>query len=250
MSEAEEAVKETVSADRPDQAAVEPVRFGFPGSLAPGAQRLALVGSFNDWDPQAHAMAKTATGDWTVVVHLRPGRYLYHIWVDGVPWLDPHDDGREPNTWGTEYSIRYVSRRVLAERVLKPIRGGAQAPLECQSEQTADAVIVRARGEIDLSTIPILEAALRAPLENGQHLIVDLTAVRYIDSTGLHTLLRSQEQLREKRLRVLVVVPPAAVIRKIFRISAVDKVFHLFPTLDEAMHSLRPDPSAPPPSAP
>ena len=195
-------------------------------------------------------MAKTATGDWTVVVHLRPGRYLYHIWVDGVPWLDPHDDGREPNTWGTEYSIRYVSRRVLAERVLKPIRGGAQAPLECQSEQTADAVIVRARGEIDLSTIPILEAALRAPLENGQHLIVDLTAVRYIDSTGLHTLLRSQEQLREKRLRVLVVVPPAAVIRKIFRISAVDKVFHLFPTLDEAMHSLRPDPSAPPPSAP
>jgi len=161
-----------------------------------------------------------------------------------------HDDGREPNTWGMEYSIRHIGRRVLAERVLKPIQGGAQVSLECHSEQTADAVIVRARGEIDLSTIPILEAALRAPLQNGQHLILDLTAVRYIDSTGLHTLLRSEEHMREKRLHVLVVVPPAAVIRKIFRISAIDKVIHLFPTLDEAVHSLRPDPSAPPPSAP
>ena len=139
---------------------------------------------------------------------------------------------------------------MLPERALRPIQGGAQVALECRSAQTAGAVIVRARGEIDLSTVPILESALRSSLENSQHLIVDLTAVRYIDSTGLHTLLRSEEHMREKRLHVLVVVPPAAVIRKIFRISAIDKVIHLFPTLDEAVHSLRPDPSAPPPSAP
>jgi anti-sigma B factor antagonist len=242
VSAAEEAVKQPVRAERPDQAAVEPVRFAFPGSSAPGAERLAVVGSFNGWDPQAHPMAKTVTGDWTLLVHLPPGRYLYHIWVDGVPWLDPHDDGREPNAWGTEYSIRYIGRRVLADRVLKPIQGGAQVALECHKERTANAVIVRARGEIDLSTIPILETALRDPLENGQHLIVDLTAVRYIDSTGLHTLLKSEEQLREKRLQVLVVVPPSAVIHRVFQISAIDKVIRLFPTLDEAVHSLRPDP--------
>jgi anti-sigma B factor antagonist len=247
VSEAEEAVKEPVPAHWRDQAAVEPVRFAFPGSLAPGAERLAVVGSFNGWDPQAHPMTKTAAGDWAVVVHLPPGRYLYNIWVDGVPWLDPQDDGREPNTWGTEYSVRYIRRSLLAERVLKPIGGGAQVPLECHSERTAEAVIVRASGEIDLSTIPVLEAALRDPLENGQHLIVDLTAVRYIDSTGLHALLRSEEHLRKQRLQVLVVAPPSALIRRIFQISAIDKVIRLFPTLDEAVRSLRPNPSAPPP---
>jgi anti-anti-sigma factor len=85
VTEAEEAVKEPVSADRPDQAAVEPVGFGFPGLLAPAAERIAVVGFFNGWDPTAHPMAKTAAGDWTVMVHLPPGRYVYNIWVDGVP---------------------------------------------------------------------------------------------------------------------------------------------------------------------
>jgi hypothetical protein len=34
---------------------------------------------------------------------------VYGFDVDGVFWLDPADEGRVLNAWGTEYSTRHVS---------------------------------------------------------------------------------------------------------------------------------------------
>src|SRR5262249_47038231 len=36
---------------------------------------VALVGDFNDWDPQATPLHPDRSGVWTVTVPLRPGRY-------------------------------------------------------------------------------------------------------------------------------------------------------------------------------
>jgi hypothetical protein len=47
-------------------------------------------------------------GDWVVKIDLPPGRTVYYFDVDGAYWLDPNDDGRIPNGWGSEYSVRYV----------------------------------------------------------------------------------------------------------------------------------------------
>jgi hypothetical protein len=69
---------------------------------------VAVIGSFNGWAPTAHRLARTADGGWTITVYLPPGRILYHFAVDGAFWLDPFDEGRVPNGWGTEYSVRYV----------------------------------------------------------------------------------------------------------------------------------------------
>lgn len=88
--------------------ALVPVAFRFPGHLAPMANRMAVVGSFNGWDPSSHPLKRTAVGDWTVTIHLPPGRTVYEFLVDGVMWLDPTDDGRAPNEWGSEDSVRYV----------------------------------------------------------------------------------------------------------------------------------------------
>lgn len=58
---------------------------------APGAQSVALVGSFNDWDPAATPLQPAPSGGvWTVEVPLAPGRHEYAYVVDGVRWLaDP-----------------------------------------------------------------------------------------------------------------------------------------------------------------
>jgi hypothetical protein len=29
--------------------------------------------------------------------------------VDGAMWLDPEDEGRLPNGWGSEYSLRHIT---------------------------------------------------------------------------------------------------------------------------------------------
>lgn len=85
-----------------------PVVFRFPASLVPAARCVSVVATFNGWNPRAHPMTKNPGGEWRTTVFLPPGQVLYCIWVDGVNWLDPHDDGRVPNGWGSEYSVRCV----------------------------------------------------------------------------------------------------------------------------------------------
>jgi 1,4-alpha-glucan branching enzyme len=90
-------------------ATLVPVTFRFPVRLAPTARSVSVVGSFNGWNPAVHRLHRTADGDWTVTVYLTTGRAVYCFSVDGVMWLDPTDEGRVPNGWGSEYSVRHVA---------------------------------------------------------------------------------------------------------------------------------------------
>jgi AMP-activated protein kinase-like protein len=101
-------------------ATVVPVTFRFPVHLARTARTVSVVGSFNGWNPAVHPMRRAGDDDWTITVYLTPGRTVYLFVVDGVIWLDPEDDGRIPNGWGSEYSVRHV---VDAEQSDVPVAG-------------------------------------------------------------------------------------------------------------------------------
>ena len=90
-------------------ATVVPVTFRFSARLIPTARSVSVVGSFNGWNPAVHRMRRARDGDWTVTVYLTPGRAVYCFSVDGIMWLDPADEGRVPNGWGSEYSVRHVA---------------------------------------------------------------------------------------------------------------------------------------------
>jgi hypothetical protein len=67
--------------------AVMPVRFTYQ---APGASTVSIVGDFNQWNPQALPLRRSADGTmWEVEVTLQPGRYTYAFMVDGVLARDP-----------------------------------------------------------------------------------------------------------------------------------------------------------------
>lgn len=85
-----------------------PVTFRFPAALAPLARCVSVAGAFNGWSSTSHPLGKGPDGDWVATVYLPPGRVLYYFCVDGATWLDPLDEGRVPNAWGSEYSVRYV----------------------------------------------------------------------------------------------------------------------------------------------
>lgn len=75
----------------------------------PAAQRVALVGEFNGWDPTATPMARSDEGTWTATVTLAPGRHAYAYVVDGETWVT---DPRVPTTrdldYGRDHSIMVV----------------------------------------------------------------------------------------------------------------------------------------------
>lgn len=64
---------------------------------APGAHRVALAGSFSDWEPR-HELREVSPGVWKAMVPVRPGVHDYLFVVDGKRWVAdpaarPADDG-------------------------------------------------------------------------------------------------------------------------------------------------------------
>jgi anti-sigma B factor antagonist len=57
-------------------------------------------------------------------------------------------------------------------------------------------VIVRAQGELDLMSVPELEAALEEAGEEGVAIELDLAELEFIDSTGVHLILRTSARSR------------------------------------------------------
>ncbi len=86
---------------------------GFRFSLkARGAKKVAIAGSFNQWDTGRDLLSGPDNdGVWTVVLPLTEGRYEYLFLVDGTKWvLDPEapfeDDG-----FGGRDSVVVVGRQ-------------------------------------------------------------------------------------------------------------------------------------------
>lgn len=75
---------------------------------APGAREVMLVGDFNSWDQQAHAMKKDKKGGWSKIILLVPGRYEYKFFVDGAWWNDPKNDQTVCNALGTVNNVLMV----------------------------------------------------------------------------------------------------------------------------------------------
>src|SRR4051812_47730187 len=64
-------------------------------------------------------------------------------------------------------------------------------PFACSVESDRALARVRVRGEIDLETVGAVENRLRSARDTGvQRIELDLADVTFIDSTGLHLVLR------------------------------------------------------------
>jgi len=71
---------------------------------------------------------------------------------------------------------------------------------------------VSVRGEVDIATIPALDAAVDAALQAGaEQVVIDLAGVTFIGSSGLAGLLRAQRILREGGARLELTNPSRAV---------------------------------------
>jgi 1,4-alpha-glucan branching enzyme len=66
----------------------------------PGAQSVAIAGSFNDWHPTVTPMIALGEGRWRKELTLPPGRYEYRLVVDGQWVDDPAAKETVPNPFG------------------------------------------------------------------------------------------------------------------------------------------------------
>jgi anti-sigma B factor antagonist len=95
--------------------------------------------------------------------------------------------------------------------------------------------VVTAPEEIDITNAAALRSALLDAAAHGHGtLAVDMTATRFCDSSGLHTLLAAHMRAQGEGGELLLVCSARAVLR-VFELTAIDRIIPTFASLDQAL---------------
>jgi anti-anti-sigma factor len=97
------------------------------------------------------------------------------------------------------------------------------SPFEVTVEERAGRAHIVLRGELDISTAGGLEEHLRrVEAERPELLVIDLSQLAFMDSTGLRLLISADQRAREDGRR-LVLVRGNEMIQRVLRLTRLDE---------------------------
>src|SRR5579872_21989 len=79
--------------------------------------------------------------------------------------------------------------------------------------------VERLRGEIDIASVPALERRLMAVPNTLHELVIDLSAVTYLDSSGVRLLHELHDRLQLRGQRLIVVCPAGTGPRRVLELT-------------------------------
>ena len=89
-------------------------------------------------------------------------------------------------------------------------------------------VILDVRGDIDVASAPHLWREIEPQLETTRHVVVDLSKVSFIDSTGVGTIIRAVNALRDRGQR-LTLRSPTPMTKTVFETVGLTRLVDLEP---------------------
>lgn len=111
--------------------------------------------------------------------------------------------------------------------------------IETKVEEVSGVPVVRVAGEVDAFTTPSLRATMDSVIDAGaRDLVVDLSGVSYMDSSGFGTLLGITKRVRPIGGKVYLLGCSDTILR-LLRITRLDTVFELCTSLDEAIMAIK-----------
>jgi anti-sigma B factor antagonist len=122
-----------------------------------------------------------------------------------------------------------VIDRRLEDEVKKSVQPASPVPSQDRPN------VLPLEGEIDLHVSPSIAASLQMMIEKKpSKLIVDLSHVTYIDSSGLAVLIEGMQNV-EERGGTFALVGLQEMVRAIFEMARLDQVFRIFPDVETAL---------------
>jgi anti-sigma B factor antagonist len=92
---------------------------------------------------------------------------------------------------------------------------------------------VAVRGEVELASAPDLTAALDDAIRTSSGpFVVDLTAVDFLDSTGISCLVRARALLGQDD-RPLALICPAGIARRALELTGIDELVTIYDSRDQ-----------------
>ncbi len=103
----------------------------------------------------------------------------------------------------------------------------------CETREEAGFVIVGVSGEVDLSWSSDVRKAVLAALRKANKVLVDLSQVSYIDSSGVAALVEGFQTARgeSKNFALLAISEP---VRAVLELARLDQVFPIYSDLEAA----------------
>ncbi|MFF8375224.1 STAS domain-containing protein [Streptomyces sp. NPDC015661] len=129
--------------------------------------------------------------------------------------------------------------------------------IEVDEDEHGPWTVFRVRGELDLVTSPLIRRRVHDAVAGGRHdLVIDLSAVRFCDSSGVGVLIASRRLLRSCGGRLRLILPVDAVdavdrdgghVGRVLSALGVRRLFDVYEDVPEALEEVT---WAPPRSAP
>lgn len=96
-----------------------------------------------------------------------------------------------------------------------------------ETQIQGDVVRVAPTGELDLASVPVFDQAMeKVEADAPATIVIDLTDLDFLDSSGLRAIVLADERARERGSR-LAVVPGPEMVRRVFEITQLDKRLEL-----------------------
>jgi anti-sigma B factor antagonist len=108
-------------------------------------------------------------------------------------------------------------------------------PFSISVERRPQAAIVRLRGACTMEvSAQIGERLVALASEPVGVLVLDMSALDFIESTGLGGIVAGYVRARRHRSEVRMVAPPQA-IQELLELTRLTQLFRVFPTIDDAL---------------
>ena len=107
--------------------------------------------------------------------------------------------------------------------------------LDISTESLVDCEVVSLDGELDAQTAPELAAVLSRAEGDSRRVVIDLSRLRFIDSSGLHVLMTGAGTENGRRI---VICPPGNVAR-VLSIVRAEAALSIYEQLEEALDGIR-----------
>jgi anti-sigma B factor antagonist len=97
----------------------------------------------------------------------------------------------------------------------------------------SDRYVLTVSGEVDLATSPEVDAAIIGAIESGtSSVVIDLTDVSFMDSSGLGVIVRGLKRCRESEKDLDLVITNDRVL-KVFGITGLDQVIPIHDSIED-----------------
>lgn len=107
------------------------------------------------------------------------------------------------------------------------------AGLEITSVERADCCVLTVAGELDMVRARTLEVALIRHTTGEMPLVLDLTGLRFMDSSGLYVVLRTSYEFRQADQPFILV--PSAIVMRVVEVAGMRDVLSICPSVEEAL---------------